>query len=101
LTNKRLLAEVVRNVIEGRVQLVADALHRCNRGNGNESGNQAVLDRGRALRIFNQLQKLGHLWSPKISTPRVLLTQRCAEGWNLGHSGLKIVKTKRRDMNFG
>src|SRR3954454_498440 len=60
LTNERLLAEVVRNVVEGRVQLVADALHRSNRGNGNQRGDQAVLDRGRTLAIFDQLQKLAH-----------------------------------------
>src|SRR5690242_6326012 len=58
------LAEVVRNVVEGRVQLVADALHRGNGGNGDQSGNQAVLNRGRALRILDQLQELGHLRSP-------------------------------------
>src|SRR5438309_11984227 len=70
-TNRRRLAEVVRNVVEGRVQLVADALHRCNSGNGNERGDQAVLDRGRTLRILNQVQKFGHLWSPIDPTPRV------------------------------
>jgi len=62
--HKRLLAEVVRNVIEGAVQLVADALHGGNSGNGDQSGDQAVLNRGRTLGIFDQLQKLGHLRSP-------------------------------------
>src|SRR5437764_7982719 len=63
LINERLLAEVVRNVVEGRVQLVADALHRSNSGNGNEGGNQAVLNRSRTLRILDQLEKLDHLRS--------------------------------------
>src|SRR5256885_13211927 len=69
-THKKLLAEVVRNVVERRVQLVADALHRSNGGNGDQSGDQAVLNRGRALGIFYQLQKLAHLRSPIILTPR-------------------------------
>src|SRR6478672_1767425 len=52
--------QVVRHVVERRVQLVADALHRANRRNGDESGDQTVLDRGRTLVIPNQLQKLAH-----------------------------------------
>src|SRR4051794_2818987 len=54
------LAQVVRHVVERRVQLVADALHRANRRNGDESGNQAVLDGGRTLLVLDQLQKLAH-----------------------------------------
>src|SRR5436190_13729133 len=57
-----------RDVVEGAAQLVADVAHRGNRGNGNESGNQAVLNRGRTLVILDQLKKLGHLWSPSGST---------------------------------
>src|SRR5205085_6363661 len=56
----RVLAEVVRHVVERRVQLVADALHRANRRNGDESCDQAVLDGGRALLVLDQLQKLAH-----------------------------------------
>src|SRR5205814_285294 len=58
------LAQRVRDVVERRVQLGADALHRANRRNGDESGDQAVLNGGRAFAILNQLQKLGHLRSP-------------------------------------
>src|SRR5207237_9759692 len=60
LKRLRRLAEVVRNVVERRVQLVADALHRANRRNGDESCNQAVLDGGRALFVTDQLKKLAH-----------------------------------------
>src|SRR6476661_9856713 len=60
LNRDRLLAEVVRNVVEGRVQLVADALHRSNSGNSDQGRNQAVLNRGRTLRIFDQLDELAH-----------------------------------------
>jgi hypothetical protein len=56
--------ELARNVVEGAAELATDVAHRGNRGNGNESGNQAVLNRGRTLVILDQLQKLGHLWSP-------------------------------------
>ena len=45
----RLSLELVRNVVEGRAKLGADALHRGNRGNGDEGGNQAVFNRGRTL----------------------------------------------------
>src|SRR6478672_10665276 len=54
------LAEVVRNVVEGRVQLVADALHRANGSNSDKSGDQAILDGGRTLFVTNQLEKLAH-----------------------------------------
>src|SRR6188768_2198617 len=53
--------ELVRNVVEGRAQLRADALHRGDSGNGDEGGNQAVFNRGRTLAVTNQFQKLGHL----------------------------------------
>ena len=56
--------ELARNFVEGAAQVAADVAHRGNRGNGNESGNQAVLNRGRTLVVLDQLQKLGHLWSP-------------------------------------
>src|SRR5205085_8609381 len=60
LKRLRRLAEVVRHVVERRVQLVADALHRANRRNGDESGDQAVLNGGRTLFVLNQLEKLAH-----------------------------------------
>src|SRR4029079_16427931 len=63
-TTRLVLAEVVRDVVEGRVQLVADALHRSDRGNSDQGRNQAVLDRGRTLRIFDQLQKLANGLTP-------------------------------------
>src|SRR5205823_8304912 len=61
---RKRLAEVVRNVAEGRVQLVADALHGSNRSNSDQGRDQAVLDRSRTLRIFDQLQKLAHGLAP-------------------------------------
>src|SRR5688572_18578512 len=60
--------EFARNVVEGAAQLVADVAHSGNRGNGDEGGNQAVLNRGRTLNVLDQLKKLGHLWSPSGST---------------------------------
>src|SRR6185369_4382570 len=78
--DKRFLAEAVRNVVEGRVQLVADALHRSNSGNGDQRGNQAVLNRGRTLRIFDQLNELHHLRSPDRTTPRLRTSIVCRTG---------------------
>jgi len=55
------LDQLVRDVVERRVQLVADALHRADGGNGDERRDQAVLNGGRALLVvLNQLQKLAH-----------------------------------------
>src|SRR4051795_826743 len=54
------LAQVVRHVVERRVQLVADALHRANRRNGDQSSDETVFDRGRTLRIANQFDELAH-----------------------------------------
>jgi len=56
--------ELVRNVVEGRAELRADALHRSDSGNGDQRRNQAVLDGRRALRIFDQVQKLAHGHAP-------------------------------------
>src|SRR5687767_9970779 len=56
--------ELGRNLVEGAAQLRADIAHRGNRGDGNEGRNQAVLNRGRALVAFDQLQKLDHPQSP-------------------------------------
>ena len=53
LSSRRLLlAERVRNVVERRVQFVADALHRTDGGNGNQRGDQTIFDRGRALLVL-------------------------------------------------
>ena len=60
LKRLRVLAQVVRHVVERGVQLRTDALHRANRRNGDESGDQAVLDGGGTLAIANQLKKLAH-----------------------------------------
>src|SRR5205814_7682366 len=54
------LAQRVRNVVERRIQLGADALHRANRRNGDESGDQAVLNGGRTFRVTDQLNELSH-----------------------------------------
>jgi hypothetical protein len=58
------LVQVVRHVVERGVQLVADALHSANRRNGDESGDQAVLDGGCTLLVTNQLEKLAHGHAP-------------------------------------
>jgi len=58
------LVQVVRNVIEGRVELVADALHCADRRNGNQRGDEAILDSRRALDILQKLQKFRHFRSP-------------------------------------
>src|SRR3954451_22423833 len=55
------LVKRVRDVVESGIQLVADALHGTDRGNGNESCDQTVFNGGRALTIFNQLQKPAHV----------------------------------------
>jgi hypothetical protein len=58
------LGELVGHVVEGRVQLVADALHRANGRNSDKSRDQAILDGSRTLFVTNQLQKLAHGLSP-------------------------------------
>ena len=59
------LLQVVGNRREGRVQLGADALHGSDRGNGDESGDKAILDRGRAAAVVHQFGKtLDHCDSP-------------------------------------
>src|SRR5262249_6545284 len=60
--------ELRRHVVERAAQLVTNVAHSGNGGNGDESGNQAVLNGGRTLLRLNQLKKLGHLWSPSGST---------------------------------
>src|SRR4029079_15929908 len=56
--------ELGRNVVEGRVELGADTLHRANRRNRNQSRNQTIFNGGRALCIPKKFHQLGHLWSP-------------------------------------
>src|SRR6185437_783576 len=85
------LVERIRNVVERRIQLVADALHRADGGDGNQSGDQAVFDGGRALVVLNQLQKLDHLRSPtwlmttKTPHPAHCTSRRSSR--NLGDTG--------------
>jgi hypothetical protein len=55
---ERVLAQSVRHVVERRVQLVADALHRANRRNGDEERDQAVLNGGRTLLILISFRNL-------------------------------------------
>src|SRR4051794_23827852 len=64
------LVQVVRHVVERRVQLVADALHRANRRNGDQSSDETVFNRGRTLFIANQLEKLAHGLAPWFQVPR-------------------------------
>jgi hypothetical protein len=58
------LVERVRDVVEGRVQLVADALHRTNGGDGNQRCDQTIFNGSRAFFVLKELHKLGHHWSP-------------------------------------
>src|SRR6185312_1219935 len=67
LKRTKSLAERVRHVVERGVQLVADALHRTDRRNGDESRDQTIFNGGRALFVLNQLQKLRHLRSPTMA----------------------------------
>ena len=53
-----------RDVIKRRAQLRADALHRANGGNGNERGDQAILDRGSAAGVPNDFDDLRHAAVP-------------------------------------
>src|SRR5262245_9651861 len=55
--------ERVRNVVEGRAQLGANARHGANSGNGDQSSDQTIFDGGRALLVLQHLKNLGHLWS--------------------------------------
>ncbi len=64
ISSEKILLEAARHVVERAAQLGADVGHRANGRNGNESGNQAVLNGGRALLIFDQLQKLAHGLTP-------------------------------------
>src|SRR6185312_3723252 len=85
------LVERIRNVVERRIQLVADALHRADGGDGNQSGDQAVFDGGRALVVLNQLQKLDHLRSPTwlmtMKTPHPAHCTARRSSRNLGDTG--------------
>src|SRR5690349_18992989 len=69
LRNRNRLAERVRNVVEGRAELRADVLHGSDGGNGDQRGDQTVFDRGRALRILQNLDELGHFKSPETLGP--------------------------------
>src|SRR4051812_4469823 len=44
-----------RDVVEGRLQAGADALHCCNGGYGDQGGDQTIFDRGRALTVPEKL----------------------------------------------
>jgi hypothetical protein len=81
-----------RNVVERRVQLRADTLHRADGRNGDERGDQAVFDRGRTLGVSDEFDKAAHIivpfdWSgnskvrglTKVKTPTegVSLRDRC------------------------
>jgi predicted chitinase len=45
--------QLARDFVERRRKAVADVTHGSNRGNGDESGNQAILDRGRTLVVLD------------------------------------------------
>src|SRR4029078_198790 len=73
--------ELVRNVVEGRVELGADALHRANRRNRNQRRDQTIFNGGRALCIPKKFHQLGHLWSPirRVQTITPLTQRRASE----------------------
>src|SRR5437764_705085 len=70
ISSEKVLLEAGRHVLERARQLGADVGHRANGCNGNESGDQAVLNGGRALLIFDQLQKLAHGLTPWFQAQR-------------------------------
>ena len=101
-TTRLVLAEVVRDVVEGRVELVADALHRGNGGNSDQRGNQAVLDGGRTLRIFDQLQELGHFRSPTDSNATLLRPLEVHRMTGISRIAVyQPLKNASANMNFG
>ena len=53
------LDQLVRHVVERGVELVADALHRGDRSDGDQRGDQAVLNGGRTLAVLKKLDELG------------------------------------------
>ena len=55
---------MIRNVIKGVVQAVADARHRTDGGDGDESGDEAIFDGGRTVLVPDQLEKLAHGLAP-------------------------------------
>src|SRR5690348_7312246 len=77
--------KLVRDVVERRVQLVADALHGTDRRNGDKSCDQAVFNGSRALLVLNQLQKLAHgLGSSPFFSPRALSQSEVAKSLKSG-----------------
>ena len=97
------LAERIRHVVECRIQLVADALHRTNGGDGDQRGDQTLFDGRRTFFVFEQLHELRHL---KVShhgvdkrgraPPPAQPDTRRRLGRNLLPAGLKIVKNTAR-----
>ena len=62
------VVEFARHFVEGAAQAVTDVAHSSNRGNGDESGNQAVLNGGRTLSFlisFRNLAISGLLQAPQ------------------------------------
>ena len=81
---ERVLVQVVRHVVERRVQLVADALHRANRRNGDESCDQAVFNGRCTLAVVHQLDEaLEHFWSPVLVSRELVVPppSQSREGW--------------------
>jgi len=100
---EQVLAERVRDVVERRVQLVADTLHRADGGNGNERSDQAIFNGRRAFFVLQQLQHLRHLWSPKKIARDDHTPAQPGPGVgseNLRSVGLESANFHRGDMNF-
>src|SRR4051794_2793045 len=70
--------EIAADRRERRAQRGADAGHRADRRNGDESCDEAILDGGCTLVVLNQLQKLGHVRSPVGSTKWEACSPTCA-----------------------
>lgn len=62
------------DVVERAAEAVAQALHRSDGGNGDQRGDQAVLDCGRALAVLeklaNRLHSGLHRWIASVSPGR-------------------------------
>jgi hypothetical protein len=64
-----LTCEVVRNVVEGRFQLVADTAEGGNRSDGDQGGDQAVFDSRGAVFVMNKVLEKLHRFALHCAEP--------------------------------
>src|SRR3954464_14733021 len=63
---RRLAVHLGRDVVEGRAEAGADILHGGNGGDGDQRGDQAILDGGGALLIADDFANEAHFRSPVV-----------------------------------